>query len=211
MTQRDVAAALGTSPATVSRMENGADHIPRERVAQFAEIFGIDPVDFHKRVLSYRDPWSYVGIFGALPDPALQAELDAERVKYDPERPRAKAGAAAPHHEDARPPLRPREGRPPRAMSSPSYAANSRGGTHAGLQAQGRQVPLLALRPGQRGRQARPAEHEAQEQARSRGDRPGCGAPCTRSGIARPEAHHDRRGRRGLRQGPRGGQQGVGA
>ena len=88
MTQRDVANALGTSPATVSRMENGADHIPRERVAQFAEIFGIDPVDFHKRVLSYRDPWSYVGIFGALPDPALQAELDAERIKYDPE-PRA--------------------------------------------------------------------------------------------------------------------------
>ena len=65
------------------------------------------------------------------------------------------------------------------------------------VNADGKRVRLSTKR-----KNKREAEVIAQDAARA----------CTRSGIARgSEAHHDRRGRRGLRQGPRGGQQGVGA
>ena len=83
MTQKEVAARLGTSPANLSRMENGADHIPRERVAQFAEIFGIDVDTFSRTVLLFKDPWMFEGLFGPLPDATLKREFEAEKRKYD--------------------------------------------------------------------------------------------------------------------------------
>lgn len=82
MTQSDLVAALGTSAhQLVSHIETGRVNVPIERVEDFADILGVERVEFAKNLLRFQNPWFYAMIFGA--DRALQAELKAAATRLD--------------------------------------------------------------------------------------------------------------------------------
>lgn len=75
LTPREAARALGIGYTALSAIENGRNTIPPARYAAFAEVLGVQPAEFAKRVLGLTDPWAHVMLFH--PDPeAATADLN---------------------------------------------------------------------------------------------------------------------------------------
>lgn len=64
-TQEALAMLTGVTDNHISDIENGNRKISPERYAQFAEVFGLERVEFGKRILKHYDPLTYELIFGS--------------------------------------------------------------------------------------------------------------------------------------------------
>jgi len=65
LTQQQVAKALGLDYYTmVSQMELGKTRVPPDRLFQMAEVLGVEPKVFAKRLLKYYDPYMWQILFG---------------------------------------------------------------------------------------------------------------------------------------------------
>ena len=64
MTQKQVSQIVGTTDNHISDIENGIRKISPERYEQFAKVYGVDRVEFGKRILLHYDPFTYKLLFG---------------------------------------------------------------------------------------------------------------------------------------------------
>lgn len=73
LTQLDVAKALGMRDAAVSAIELGRNSLPPERMADLADILGVNRVTFAKAVTRHYNPWLFSMLFPKeLPESALE-------------------------------------------------------------------------------------------------------------------------------------------
>ena len=78
LTQLDVAKALGMRDAAVSAIELGRNSLPPERMAEMADILGVNRREFAKAVTRHYNPWLFSMLF--------PKELMEEDLKGLPER-----------------------------------------------------------------------------------------------------------------------------
>lgn len=72
LTQLEVAKSLGMRDAAVSAIELGRNSLPPERMAELADILGVNRVTFAKNVTRHYNPWLFSMLFPKeLPEQAL--------------------------------------------------------------------------------------------------------------------------------------------
>ncbi|GLQ17209.1 helix-turn-helix domain-containing protein [Maritalea porphyrae] len=65
ISQREMASQLNLEYYTfISQLENGRGRIPQNRYRDWAEVLGVDPKDFVKKLMSFYDPETYEILFG---------------------------------------------------------------------------------------------------------------------------------------------------
>lgn len=72
--QQDVSDVLGVGITTISGMEVGRISVPPARYEEYADMLGVDRVEFVKECLRFSNPWAYLVLFGD-PDGRLALAL----------------------------------------------------------------------------------------------------------------------------------------
>jgi transcriptional regulator with XRE-family HTH domain len=75
ITQEELANKLGLSHSAISAIEVGRSSLPPERLADVADILGVDRQDFSKTYLRWTNPWVYQLLLEPT-DKKLQKELE---------------------------------------------------------------------------------------------------------------------------------------